>query len=186
MEESSQSDHEQDTGVRMNGQLVFRSTSGDNESNEAAPLLISTASESTVPSQRPQKKRKMTSWVWNHFQKQDDSVLCLECIQSNKREEGTFSTSTATSNLVNHLKKKHKIVKDAGTRDINQTTLSRQATLQRHNILDGEALSNVKVSLTNMIVDAKLSFSLVEKDRSMRKRFRSSRRLFVRLAAILH
>lgn len=60
----------------------------------------------------------------------------------------------------------HQIVRGNRNTDLTQTTLSNQAVLKRHNVIDAETVKNSTVSLALMIVYAKLSFRLVKIRRS--------------------
>lgn len=145
-----------------NRQLVFRGSSANNAmilspEREIAPAL----SDAPEPN-RARKKRKKSSWVWNHFEIRAGKPICLECESSENGRSSNFADSTSTSSLATHLKTKHNIEKDSGSTDVTQTTFSRQAGLLRHDIISGEALSKCSTALVRLIVDAKLSFNLVE------------------------
>lgn len=127
-----------------------------------------TSTGSTTTHGRRGKKRKKTSWVWNHFLTEGNRVICMECTSSSVRDPATFSVETSTGNLRPHLEKKHRITSNSGTPDSSQTTLTAQGVLQRPNTLGNEALEKVTTELTRFIVDAKLPFNVVEK-----KAFRS-------------
>lgn len=125
-------------------------------------LAVGAASENTALSSVRGRKRRKVSWVWNHFQHRGDSLVCLECELSQYGRQTRFDSSAATPNLADHLKSKHKIEKDTSTTDLTQTTLSREARVQRHDVSDNEYLSKCRSDLAHLIFDAKLSFSLVE------------------------
>lgn len=131
-----------------------------NESHENdLPHGLRRTSASTTPTGR-RRKRKKVSWVWDHFDVKEDSVVCEECIASNNSEPATFSQATSTGNLGAHLLKKHGITGDGNAAD-RQGMLSQNGVIQRRNQLVGEPLHDANAALVRMFVDAKLPFSLV-------------------------
>lgn len=60
-------------------------------------------SNSVTPSGRARKRRKKSSWVWNHFEVQGSNIVCLEWISKNKPSPALFAPSTATGNLSSHV-----------------------------------------------------------------------------------
>lgn len=162
MDDSEEDRREDVDAPTSNRQLVFKGrTAGD--SGPRSPLLaLSSATDTTTASGRLRKKRKKSSWVWNHFQSRSDNIVCLACPSTCSNGENSFALSTSTSSLASHLKTQHKIEKNNGSAEVTQTTLGHQAHVQRHDLLEGEELSKCTRALARFIVDAKFSFNLVE------------------------
>jgi len=125
-------------------------------------LVFPSILESTSTHGRRGKKRRKTSWIWNHFETQGDKVICMECAASNDADPAKFSSTTSTGNLRSHLLKIHSINNNNDTSDLSQTTLSAQAVVQRRDTFGNEALKKVTTALSRLIVDAKLPFNVVE------------------------
>ena len=120
------------------------------------------ASQSSTLSGRRRQKLEKSCWVWNHFDTKDGCIVCLECVTNKICTPTTFSLETATINLAFHLKGRHGIEKDSNTMDLTQTALSSQVTLQRHNVMQKETIEKATAALARLILDAKISFKIVE------------------------
>jgi hypothetical protein len=117
---------------------------------------------SVTSSGRAAKKRKTASWIWSHLKKvEGDKVVCSECVSNGRTKPSVFASSSGNSSLSRHLCVAHRIEK-AITNDVHQTTVSNQALLVRHNVMSDHDKHVATSALARLIVDAKLSFKLVE------------------------
>jgi hypothetical protein len=90
-----------------------------------------------------------------------DKVVCSECVSNGRTKPSVFASSSGNSSLSRHLRVAHRIEKGI-TNDVQQTTISNQALLVRHNVMSDHDKHAATSALARLIVDAKLSFKLVE------------------------
>ena len=123
--DESDEDSRDDTSRRNSGrQLVFRSSTTTTSGIVRPEIVRGNDSESTTPSRRNRKRRKVSSWVWNYFQKTDETIVCLKCRSICPSADNTFAASSSTSTLAYHLKQEQKIEIDGNNLDVTQATLS--------------------------------------------------------------
>ena len=103
---------------------------------------------------RAQKKRKLVSWVCDHFVIDQDSDR-FACMVNNCRT--TYSKLTLTSTLALHLSSKHKVKKEgsgAASGDPAQTSFSSDgAWVLKHSIVDDTRAEIFEATVTWVIDD---------------------------------
>jgi hypothetical protein len=109
------------------------------------------------------KKRKTTSWVWDHFTRIKDRPTCMECMSRRGQSPTSYSALTSNSVFNRHLNISHAITKDRGVAgDCHQKTLSSTGRLNRRDMLGDERCAEVLTVPVRWVADDKQSFSVAE------------------------
>ena len=136
------------------------SVADDNDTS----LVGSTVENRVTLSGRSLKRRKLTSWIHEHFSVQNSKRVCRHCLQSDYNKPATYSMNSGNS-MELHLRDKHRLRKDEGTvGDPPQATLNCDGRLNLYNQMSDDAKEHALKALTEFIVDQKESFFVVDKE----------------------
>jgi hypothetical protein len=147
---------------------VLSDESDDDVGGSSMP--VSTASGGTIStSGRRTKKRKKSSWVFNHFVPSDrnDPIFKWVCtvpikFPSSKPCNHSYSRSTSTTTLAGHLKKKHKLSSNPNAAPPGQMVFHNSGKCALPDILPNDEKASIFEALVNWIVDDKQAFRVVE------------------------
>jgi hypothetical protein len=127
--------------------------------SDIAPAPEQFSSVVSAVGRRSQKKRGVTSWVYDYFVS-DPATARVRCMAEGCKSE--YAKLTSTSTLAVHLERIHSVSKEASgavSGDPAQTIFSADGTrLVAHNVLDDEKRAQIFDAIVSWIVDDKQAF----------------------------
>lgn len=178
--------------------LSLQSATIDEVKQQNVSILNVTATDATTGQQQQQfapvvtgRKRKKTSWVWNHFLRgENERNVCKHCLELNADDATSYPNTTGNSTLAIHLQTKHGIVKDGhiGAASTGPTIVSAAAgadgsigqqngrkvttkpetygvkheKTQQNKVVDERRQAEIEDSLLDFLVEENLDFDVLE------------------------